>query len=103
MRVLSFVFALAVVTLAPEVALAADGGSGMGGIAIGAGLAIGVAVLGAGVGQGLAVQGTVQGIARNPGAAGSIQTPMLMGLAFIESLALFAFVIAIFLQGNLGG
>ena len=100
MRVLSFVFALVIVTLAPEVAFAAEDGAGVGGIAIGAGLAIGVAVLGAGIGQGLAVQGTVQGIARNPGAAGQIQTPMLIGLAFIESLALFAFVIAIFLQGK---
>ncbi len=100
MRVLSFVFAVAIVTLAPEVAFAAEDGAGVGGIAIGAGLAIGVAVLGAGIGQGLAVQGTVQGIARNPGAAGQIQTPMLIGLAFIESLALFAFVIAIFLQGK---
>ena len=45
--------------------------------------------------------GTVQGIARNPGAAGQIQTPMIIGLAFIESLALFALVIAIFLNGNL--
>ena len=100
MRVLSFVVAVAIVTLAPEVAFAAEDGAGVGGIAIGAGLAIGVAVLGAGIGQGLAVQGTVQGIARNPGAAGQIQTPMLIGLAFIESLALFAFVIAIFLQGK---
>ncbi len=100
MRVLSFVFAVGIVTLAPEVAFAAEDGAGVGGIAIGAGLAIGVAVLGAGIGQGLAVQGTVQGIARNPGAAGQIQTPMLIGLAFIESLALFAFVIAIFLQGK---
>ncbi len=100
MRVLSFVFALVIVTFAPEVAFAAEDDAGVGGIAIGAGLAIGVAVLGAGIGQGLAVQGTVQGIARNPGAAGQIQTPMLIGLAFIESLALFAFVIAIFLQGK---
>ncbi len=103
MRVLSLVFAMAAVLLVPELAFAAEEGGDLGrwGIAIGAGLAIGLAVLGAGIGQGLAVNGAVQGIARNPGAAGSIQTPMLIGLALIESLALFAFVIAILVQGNL--
>ncbi len=102
MRVLSLVFAMAAVLLVPEVAFAADGADmGRWGIAIGAGLAIGLAVLGAGIGQGLAVNGAVQGIARNPGAAASIQTPMLIGLALIESLALFAFVIAFLVQGNL--
>ena len=102
MRVLSLVFAMAAVLLVPEVAFAADDADmGRWGIAIGPGLAIGLAVLGAGIGQDLAVIGTVQGIARNPGAAASIQTPMLIGLALIESLALFAFVIAFLVQGNL--
>ena len=103
MRLLSvFVFAFLAMLAAPELALAAEAGdSGRWGIGIGAGVAIGFAVLGAGIGQGMAVGGTVQGIARNPGAAGQIQTPMIIGLAFIESLALFALVIAIFLNGNL--
>ena len=39
------------------------------------------------------------GISRNPGAAPRIQTPMILGLALIESLVLLAFVIAFFLQG----
>jgi F-type H+-transporting ATPase subunit c len=95
-----FSVALLASVLAPEIANAAEG-AGL--IGVGAGLAIGLAVLGAGVGQGLTVANTVQGIARNPGAAGSIQTPMIIGLAFIESLALFAFVIAFLVQGNLGG
>jgi F-type H+-transporting ATPase subunit c len=45
-----------------------------------------------GIGQGNAIKGAVEGIARNPGASGKILTAMLIGLALIESLALFTFV-----------
>jgi F-type H+-transporting ATPase subunit c len=100
MRVFSiFVLALTALTLVPETAWAADDGSW--GIAIGAGLAIGLAGLGCGIGQGLAGSGAVQGIARNPGAAGQIQTPMIIALALIESIALYGFVIGFLLQGNI--
>jgi F-type H+-transporting ATPase subunit c len=71
--------------------------------ALGAGLAIGLAVLGGGTGQGRAAAAALEGISRNPGAAGRIQTPMILGLALIESLVLFAFAIAFLLQRNLGG
>ena len=67
------------------------------GIAIGAGIAIGLAVLGGGLGQGRGTAAALEGISRNPGAASRIQTPMILGLALIESLVLFAFVIAIIL------
>ena len=77
------------------------GGSGSGSIAIGSGLAIGLAILGAGIGQGLTAGNAVAGIARNPGAAGTIQTPMIIGLALIESIALLAFVIAFMIQGKI--
>jgi F-type H+-transporting ATPase subunit c len=95
--------AFAFVALVPEVALAAEEGSGSWwGIAVGAGLAIGLGALGCGIGQGLATSGAVQGIARNPGAAGQIQTPMIIGLALIESISLYAFVIGFLLQGKVG-
>jgi F-type H+-transporting ATPase subunit c len=71
--------------------------------ALGAGLAIGLAVLGGTTGQGRAAAAALEGISRNPGAAGRIQTPMILGLALIESLVLFAFAIAYLLQKNLGG
>ncbi len=100
MRVVAkFTLALAAVLIIPEVAFAADDG-GTWGIAIGAGLAIGLAGLGCGIGQGLAGAGAVQGIARNPGAAGQIQTPMIIALALIESIALYGFVIGFLLQAN---
>src|SRR5688500_5191329 len=68
--------------------------------ALGAGLAIGLAVLGAGMGQGRAASAALDGISRNPGAADRIQTPFILGMALIESLALFAFAIAFLLYGK---
>ena len=59
--------------------------------AIGAGLA----VLGAGVGIGLIGKGATEGIARQPEAAGKIQTAMIIAAALIEGVALFAAVIGL--------
>lgn len=67
-----------------------------------AGIAIGLAVLGGALGQGRAAAAALEGISRNPGAAPRIQTPMILGLALIESLVLFGFVIAFVLQGKIG-
>ena len=71
--------------------------------ALGAGLAIGLAALGGSLGQGRAAGAALEGISRNPGARGQIQTPMLIGLALIESLVLFAFAIAYLLYSTIGG
>lgn len=68
------------------------------GFAIGAGLAIGLAAIGGTLGQGRASASALEGISRNPGAAARIQTPMILGLALIESLVLFAFVVAFMLM-----
>jgi F-type H+-transporting ATPase subunit c len=66
--------------------------------ALGAGLAIGLAVVGGGIGQGRAAAAALEGISRNPGASARILTPMILGLALIESLVLLAFVIAFLLR-----
>jgi len=68
--------------------------------ALAAGIAIGLAVLGGALGQGRAAAAALEGISRNPGAAARIQTPMILGLALIESLVLFAFAIAYLLQSK---
>ena len=68
--------------------------------AIGAGIAIGLAVLGGAMGQGRAIASAVEGISRNPGAGSKVQTAMIIGLALIESLVLFAFAIAFLLQSK---
>ena len=58
---------------------------------LGLGIAIGlpIAALGCGIGQGIAVNGAMQGMARQPEAAGTIQTAMIIGLALIESYRLY--------------
>src|SRR5258706_14720922 len=70
-------------------------------LAIAAGLAIAVGAFGAALGQGRMAAAAMESIGRNPNAADRIQLPMILGLAFIEALALYAFVIAFFLQGKI--
>ena len=64
---------------------------------IAAGIGLGIAAGLCGMGQGRAAAAAVDAIGRQPAAAGRIQTVMLIGLAFVESLVLYMFVIAIIL------
>ena len=66
-----------------------------------AGAAIGIAALGGTLAQGRATAAALEGISRNPGAAPRIQTAMILGLALIESLVLFAWAMAFLLQGQI--
>ena len=94
--------ALTTLTAAPAFAQGAGAeGSAGSAAAIGAAIAIGLAVLGGGLGQGRAAAAALEGISRNPGAAPRIQTPMILGLALMESLVLFAFAIAFLLQAKI--
>ncbi len=69
--------------------------------ALGAGLAIGLGAIGAGIGQGIAVGKTQEAVARQPELSGKLQVNMFIGLAIIESLAIYALVISlILLYGN---
>ncbi len=61
--------------------------------AIAAGIGFGIAVLGGALGQGRIGAGAVEGAARNPSAAGRIQTIMILALALVESLVLFALLV----------
>lgn len=70
-------------------------------LALAAGLAIAIGAFGAALGQGRLAAAAMESIGRNPNAADRIQLPMILGLAFIEALALYAFVIAFFLQGKI--
>ena len=69
----------------------ADNSSGLKAIAAGVGFAI--AVFGGALGQSRIGAAACEGAARNPGAAGRIQTMMILGLALIESLVLFALLV----------
>ena len=63
-------------------------------VAISGAIAIGLAVLGGALAQGRAAAAALEGIARNPASAGKIFTPMLLGLALVESLVIMGFLIA---------
>jgi F-type H+-transporting ATPase subunit c len=82
-------------------AMASDGstiGTGLWvffGIALACGFAIGIAALGTGLGMGNAINGALQGVARNPEAGGRIFTMLVLGLALIESLCIYALVICL--------
>jgi len=61
--------------------------------------AIGMAIAAAGCGlaQGMGLKAACEGTARNPEASGKIQTILILGLAFIESLAIYALVVCLLL------
>jgi F-type H+-transporting ATPase subunit c len=62
-------------------------------VMITAGFAMAVGVLAPALGQGLAIKSALEGVARNPEASGKILTTMMIGLAMIESLAIYVFVV----------
>lgn len=62
--------------------------------ALAGGIGFGIAAGLAAIGQGLVGSRAAEGAARNPGAAGQVQTLMIIALALIESLVLFALLIA---------
>jgi len=64
-------------------------------IALACGVGIGVAALGTGLAMGNAISAALQGTARNPEAGGKIMTTMIIGLALIESLCIYALLICL--------
>ena len=92
---------MAIFAMLTAVAQAASDNSG--GLAmVGAGLGAGLATIGAGIGIGRIGGQAVEGMARQPEAAGRIQTAALILAALIEGVALFAAVIAFVIQGKAG-
>lgn len=93
------------VFLVAGAAFAADGEGGMtdkAGYALAAAISISLAALGGGLGQGRAASAALEGIARNPSATDKVFVPFILGMALIESLVIFAFVIAFFNLNNIG-
>ena len=89
-------FQVIVLASALEVAAAEGLGFILGASAIGAGIAM-IAGLGVGLGQGMAAGKAVEAVGRQPEAAGSIRTTMLVGQAVAETAALYGFAIAFLL------
>lgn len=69
--------------------------------AISAGFTIGVAAFGGAIGQGKLGASAMEGIARNPQAQKDMFIPLMVGMAFIESLVIYALLIAFLLQGKI--
>ena len=94
---------VASVAFAAEAAAPAAGGadaaklSFFGTVAFASAIGIGIAALGTGIGMGLGIGRAVEGIARNPEASGKIMTTMIVGLALIESLAIYTLVVVLIL------
>ena len=91
--VLAVIMAVTILAPAAFAQEAGGGGGGKGLLAIAAGFGMGIAAFGAGLGQGRIGSAACEGIARNPGAAGAIRASMILGLVFVETLALFTLAI----------
>ncbi|HAA89100.1 MAG TPA: ATP synthase F0 subunit C [Peptococcaceae bacterium] len=63
---------------------------------------MGIATIGPGLAQGNAAARAMEGIARQPEAAGDIRTTMIIALAFMEALTIYGLLIAFMLLGKMG-
>jgi F-type H+-transporting ATPase subunit c len=96
-RYLSVLSTLALAYGAPALAIAQDAAvnaSSAGTISLAAAVLLGLAAAAGVLAQGKAVTSALDSIGRNPGAAGKLFLPMILGLAFIESLVVISFVVA---------
>ena len=105
-RLMSFAIVAALGLMVAGPVMAAEAAAGMEStakvaIALASGFAIAIAAFGAALGQGRMAAAAMESIGRNPNAAPSIQLPMILGLAFIEALAIYALIIAFALQGKI--
>jgi F-type H+-transporting ATPase subunit c len=99
--VITMLISLAVLAEETGAEAAAEGGAGGGGELkfLAAAIAIGLAAFGGSLGQSKAASAALEGIARNPNASSKIFTPMILALALIESLVIYALIIAFMLVG----
>lgn len=71
------------------------GASIVGSKAIGASIAISLAAAGGAIGMGMGIGKAAEGIAKQPEAEGKIRTTLMLGLVFIETVVIYALVVAI--------
>ena len=103
-RIFASVTAFAAVFMTAGAAFAQHEGGGKAGfeyLGIAVAIGIGLAAFAGATGQGRATSAALEGIARNPNAADKLFVPMLLGLAFIESLVLFTWVLMFLMMGKL--
>ncbi len=101
------VLGLTILVFSAAPAFAQEAGVGVEGsqtkmaLALASGFGIAIAAFGGAIAQGRAATAALDGIARNPSASGRIQVPMIIALALIESLVIYALIIAFMLQGKI--
>lgn len=86
-------------TADPAAIVNASIGSTLGWVALAIAVMMGLAVFGGTFSQGRAASAALEGIARNPAVSGKLLVPLILSLALIESLVLFAFLIGFALRG----
>jgi F-type H+-transporting ATPase subunit c len=105
-RTLLVVAVLLLLTVAvPALAAADDGGASAAayhdlGKFLGAAIVLGLAAFAGGLGQGRSVAAACTSMGRNPGAAGPVRITMIIGVAFIESLVIYALLISFIILGK---
>jgi F-type H+-transporting ATPase subunit c len=92
MKYMLALFALMLVA-SPIFAQTGEGAGAVNWVAISSGFSMAIASGVCGLAQGKAVAAAVEGMARNPSAAGAIRLSLIIGLALIESLALYTLLI----------
>lgn len=101
-KVLKLVVLLLILGISTELAMAAEEKAALDPsvkqmIALAAGFGVAIAAFGGALGQARGIVSALDGIARNPGASGKIVTPMIIGLAMIESLVIYSLVVSLLL------
>jgi F-type H+-transporting ATPase subunit c len=91
------VLGVASIALAADDSAKAAGLRAFFGIALAGGFGIAIAAAACGIGMGYAINGALQGTARNPEAGGKIMTSMIIGLALLEALCIYALLICLLL------
>lgn len=86
---------LALFVFASPMFAAETGGAGVNWVAISSGFSMAIASAGCALAQAKAIAASAEGMARNPGATAAIRFALILGLALIESLALYTLVIII--------
>ena len=82
--------------MSPELEIAIQNAEAIKAVAMA--IAAGVGVLGPGIGIGMLVSRALEAIGRNPEAANKIQSVMILGIVFVEALAIFALVVAFIIK-----
>jgi F-type H+-transporting ATPase subunit c len=106
-RLMTFVFVAMMTLVVSSIAFAADAAQAqpifvdwakvifVASSIIAAGLCMGIGATGAGSGMGTALAGATEAVGRNPDAQGKIMLTLMVGLAMIESIAIYALVISL--------